>query len=82
MLQRMRPLNSVQNQTEDHDMLTCPMLGCKSNPGSAQRNNSELLIEFPWLMRMIAMWALKKEEVKVQSAGEGAPHHLKRTGFP
>lgn len=67
MLQEMRPLNSVlRNQSEVHDLLlTFPNWGCKSNPGSGQRHNSEVLVEFPWRVRVIAKRALKKRKVVV-----------------
>ena len=89
-LQERTPLNSELNQTEGHDPLTCPMLGwcCRSNPGSAQLNNSKRWLEHPWQKTvMIAKRVVDKDGddggvEKAQNAAEGAHQHWERIGFP
>lgn len=60
----------MQNQTEHHDPLTCPMLVYKSNPVSG--HNSKL--EHPWEKRVSAK-RVDKEVVKAENAAEGAQQH-------
>lgn len=58
----------MQNQTEQHDPLTCPpMAVCKRNHVSSELSNSKL--EHPWEKRVNAK-KVDKEVVKGQNGAE------------
>lgn len=76
----------LRNQSaEDHDLLTYPNWGCKSNLGFDQNHNSEHLVEFQCLVKVIAKRELKKvvqSELGVVVVFVVTHYHSEKTGFP